>query len=53
MGLQITSEAREIVEIVDFAPSVALGEASAHSAIYGSKVNLLLFTTFPLTVTGT
>ena len=53
MGLQITSGTREVIEIMDLVPRVALGEASTHSAIYGSKVNLLLFTAFQLTVTGT
>jgi hypothetical protein len=32
---------------------VALGEASAHVANYGSNVTRLLSTTLPLTVTGT
>ena len=51
--LQIASGAREAVQVVDFAPRVALGEATAHIAVYDSNVKRLLSTTLPSTLTGT
>ena len=38
MCLEITSGAREVVEVMDFAPRVALGEATAHCRTVCGKV---------------
>jgi hypothetical protein len=36
VGLQIASCSREVVEVADFLPCIALGEASAHSEMVSS-----------------
>jgi hypothetical protein len=38
-GLQIAGGAGEVIQIVDFAPRVALGEASAHNAATYGKAD--------------
>ena len=55
VGLKIASGAREVVRVVDFAPRLALGEASAHGdqpVMRGQYPVVLLIDTSSLRITS-